>query len=90
MTLYFTIHIYKQILSLPESLTESPSTSIYSSGASGVNFKNLAMTQLPGQCRIQDFIGDVDLKNCQTAQTPLVNTFYCNFKLQFEKITNFI
>ena len=43
MTFYFTIHIYKHILGLPESLTESPSTSISSSGASGVNPENLAM-----------------------------------------------
>ena len=42
------------------------------------------------QCRIQDFIGDVDLKNCQTAQTPLMNTFYCTFKLQFEKNSKFM
>ena len=42
MTLYFTLHIYKHILALPESLTESPSTSL---GASGVN---LAITLLPG------------------------------------------
>ena len=44
----------------------------------------------PAQCRIQDFTGDVDLKNCQTAQTPLMNSFYCIFKLQFEKNTKFM
>ena len=49
MTLYFTLQIYKHVLGLPESLTESPSTSISSSGASaGVNLEYLAKTQLPG------------------------------------------
>ena len=42
------LYIYKHKLGHPESLTESPSTSISSSGASGVNLENLAMTQLPG------------------------------------------
>ena len=48
MTLYFILHIYKHTLGNPESLTESPSTLIYSPGASGVNLDNLAMTQLRG------------------------------------------
>ena len=47
MTLYFTFHIYKHILGLPESFTESLSTSI-SLGASDVNLENLTMTQLSG------------------------------------------
>ena len=47
MTLYFTLHIYKHIHGLPESFTESPSTYISSSGASGVNLENLAMFLLP-------------------------------------------
>ena len=42
------------------------------------------------QGRIQDFIGEPDLKDCQTALTPLMNTFYCIFKLQFEKNPKFM
>ena len=45
MNLYFTLYIYKHKLGHPESLTESPSTSISSSGAFGVNLENLAMTR---------------------------------------------
>ena len=48
MTLYFILHIYKHTIDLPESLTESPSTSNSFLTASGVNLKNFAMTQLPG------------------------------------------
>ena len=48
MTLYFTLQIYNRKLGHPGSLTESPSTSISSSGAFGANLGNLAMTQLPG------------------------------------------
>ena len=43
-----TLHIYKQKLNHPESLTELPSTLMSSSGASFVNLENLAVTQLPG------------------------------------------
>ena len=32
--------------------------------------------------RIQNLISEPDLKDCQTALTPLMNTFYCIFKLQ--------
>ena len=42
------------------------------------------------QGRIQDFFGGPDLKDCQTALTPLMNTFYCIFKLQFEKNPKFM
>ena len=41
MNLYFTLYIYEHKLGLPDSLTDSPSTSISSSGASNVNLENL-------------------------------------------------
>ena len=38
------------------------------------------------QGRIQDFIGEPDLKDCQTALTPLMNTFIAFLSyVQFEK-----
>ena len=45
---HFTLYIYDHKLGHPESLIESPSTSISSSGAFVVNLENLAMTQVPG------------------------------------------
>ena len=44
MNLYFTLYTYKHKLCHPESLTETPSTSISTSIASSVNLENLAMT----------------------------------------------